>query len=117
MHRLVNLVCWDSNVTEEDRAGAEAAGLKLYTLAEVIERGESEAKAGNTSIKQPQPDDIYMFSYTSGTTGDPKGVMLSHKMILGAAYAAQARLGTGAGGHLSESDTYISYLPAAHSFE
>lgn len=73
-------------------------------------------KAGNASVKPPQPDDIYMFSYTSGTTGDPKGVMLSHKMILGASYAAQSRLAT-VGSELGESDTYISYLPAAHSFE
>ena len=117
MHRLVNLVCWDSNVTEEDKAGAEAAGLKLYTMEEVIVRGQAEFKAGNTSVKVPEPDDIYMFSYTSGTTGDPKGVMLSHKMILGAAYAAQTRLATGLDNVLNKDDTYISYLPAAHSFE
>ena len=57
-----------------------------------------------------------MFSYTSGTTGDPKGVMLSHKMILGAAYAAYYRLKS-VGNDIDENDTYISYLPAAHSFE
>jgi len=27
-------------------------------------------------------DDVYMLSYTSGTTGDPKGVKLTHKMML-----------------------------------
>jgi len=58
-----------------------------------------------------------MFSYTSGTTGDPKGVKLSHKMIVGGGYACQRRLGLCNGGWISESDSYISYLPAAHSFE
>jgi len=55
-----------------------------------------------------------MFSYTSGTTGDPKGVKLSHKMILACEYAVNTRLGAGT---FTEDDTYISYLPAAHAFE
>jgi len=57
-----------------------------------------------------------MFSYTSGTTGDPKGVKLRHKMIIGTAYAVQTRIGTKGLG-FNEEDCYISYLPAAHSFE
>jgi long-chain acyl-CoA synthetase len=54
-----------------------------------------------------------MFSYTSGTTGDPKGVKLTHKMILGSAWAAMNHVSVA----FHNSDSYISYLPAAHSFE
>jgi len=54
------------------------------------------------------------FSYTSGTTGDPKGVKLTHKMLLMSAASVNLRMGDNA---LNESDTYISYLPLAHSFE
>ena len=35
----------------------------------------------------PKTDDIYMFCYTSGTTGDPKAAMLSHKNLIAAAVA------------------------------
>jgi len=55
-----------------------------------------------------------MFSYTSGTTGDPKGVKLRHKMCVMTSTAVNMRLGHA---RLCETDTYISYLPAAHSFE
>ena len=55
-----------------------------------------------------------MLSYTSGTTGDPKGVKLTHKMIVMACTGMQLR---NTEKQLNESDTYISYLPAAHSFE
>lgn len=35
-------------------------------------------------VIEPQPEDVYMLSYTSGTTGNPKGVKLTQKMILNA---------------------------------
>lgn len=59
-----------------------------------------------------------MFSYTSGTTGDPKGVKLTHKMVLGVQYAVNQRLDAKPPSRsVTKDDCYISYLPAAHSFE
>ena len=80
----------------------------------MIEAGRKAKTNGTASIIEPKPDDIYMFSYTSGTTGDPKGVKLSHKMLINMAYGAQTRCEQYA---VNENDCYISYLPAAHSFE
>lgn len=57
-----------------------------------------------------------MLSYTSGTTGVPKGVKLTHNQILNVAFAVNSRMGSG-GLAVDHKDTYISYLPAAHSFE
>lgn len=57
-----------------------------------------------------------MFSYTSGTTGDPKGVKLTHRMIITMATSLTVRIGRGSKA-MDEDDTYISYLPASHSFE
>lgn len=61
----------------------------------------------------PKTDDIYMFCYTSGTTGDPKAAMLSHKNLLS---SASASLLVG-GVNFDQNDIVISYLPLAHSFE
>lgn len=52
-----------------------------------------------------------MFSYTSGTTGDPKGVKLTHQMLMSCAASIQMVA------NLTSEDCYISYLPSAHSFE
>jgi long-chain acyl-CoA synthetase len=53
-----------------------------------------------------------MFSYTSGTTGNPKAVMLTHRMILAVIAASR-----GSGVVITMKDTFISYLPLAHSME
>jgi long-chain acyl-CoA synthetase len=53
-----------------------------------------------------------MFSYTSGTTGDPKAVVSLHSNYLAAAAAA-----SNGNPAFNENAIFISYLPLAHSLE
>ena len=59
------------------------------------------------AIAQGKPDDLALFSYTSGTTSRPKGVMLSHANLLSAAEALAASEGIRPG------DEHLAYLPMA----
>ncbi|XP_060179278.1 long chain acyl-CoA synthetase 6, peroxisomal-like isoform X3 [Lycium barbarum] len=59
----------------------------------------------------PKPEDVATICYTSGTTGTPKGAVLTHGNLI--ANVA----GTSFGITLYSSDIYISYLPLAHIFE
>lgn len=81
-------------------------------IKEVVEHGKKHSKLDIESCK-PKPDDVYMFCYTSGTTGDPKAAMLTHRNILS---SSSSVLSVG-GVNITEEDTVISYLPLAHSFE
>jgi long-chain acyl-CoA synthetase len=58
-----------------------------------------------------KPDDLATLVYTSGTTGRPKGVMLSHRNIVSNAVAAAKAI------DVNETDTLLSFLPLSHMFE
>ncbi len=56
-------------------------------------------------------DELATLVYTSGTTGRPKGVMLSHRNILGNVAASLAAIPA------YTSDRFLSFLPLSHMFE
>jgi long-chain acyl-CoA synthetase len=58
-----------------------------------------------------QPDNCPIFSYTSGTTGDTKGVKLTHKNLICSALCLTPIIKT------TNEDIMVSYLPYPHSFE
>jgi long-chain acyl-CoA synthetase len=59
----------------------------------------------------PKPSDLAAIVYTSGTTGRPKGVMLSHGNVIANVKAILRRVPA------EESDIFLSFLPLSHTFE
>jgi long-chain acyl-CoA synthetase len=89
-------------------AMAGDSGLRIHDMADVEALG---AQSG-LPMRPPTPNDIITINYTSGTTGNPKGVVLTHENAVAAASAARVLSGDSFPG-----DVNISYLPLAHIME
>lgn len=83
----------------------------ILSFAEVQEKGRAHgngsADAFEQSVAAVQPDDIALMCYTSGTTGNPKGVMLSHANMLHTAETFRQNE------NVNADDDYLAYLPMA----
>lgn len=89
------------------------AGLTTYFLADILRKNHKNAVVR----EHPTEDDLATICYTSGTSGLPKGVMLTHKNFISQVEGFQ--LGSEKYGivNLDSSNVYMSYLPLAHVLE
>lgn len=83
---------------------ARQQGITLWSLSEVEQLG---ARLGR-SMRPVQSSSLYTINYTSGTTGIPKGVLVSHASVLAANCALRIA------NPLTNTDVILSYLPLAH---
>ncbi|MFO1340689.1 MAG: AMP-dependent synthetase/ligase [Burkholderiaceae bacterium] len=90
----------------EDIARLPAGRVPVSPLADWLARGVPSADHPG-----PRPDDLAALVYTSGTTGRPKGVKLSHRNVVANLQAVLQRVQPRA------DDVFLSFLPLSHTFE
>ncbi|TPX45150.1 hypothetical protein SeMB42_g01596 [Synchytrium endobioticum] len=80
----------------------------LLSFTEVEEMG----RLNSHPIRPPKAEDVATICYTSGTTGNPKGAVLTHANFVAAVHALQI-----VGVDFTAGQRYISYLPLAHIYD
>ncbi|KAG5848323.1 hypothetical protein ANANG_G00097270 [Anguilla anguilla] len=92
-------------------AKGKKCGIEIISMKEM----EAIGRANHRKPAPPSPDDLAIICFTSGTTGNPKGAMLTHRNVV-ANCAAFIKITEG---RLcpSPDDVLISFLPLAHMFE
>ena len=85
-------------------AARTAGRCRVATVGDLTEPGG----AGDGEAYAPGPDDIAFLQYTSGSTGQPKGVVLTHRNVLASLDSMARALSA------TPRDVFVSWLPLYH---
>ncbi len=88
-----------------NRAQLIGGAIPAYSLEELF---SLSAQAAPTQLPQPQPSDLFLLQFTSGTTGRAKGAALSHYVVVNSAWV-RTQLNA-----VDETDVWVNPSPLNH---
>lgn len=94
-------------ITDDKDCDDLDAAIPVMTLETFIKEGLTS----KLPAEAPKPTDLAALVYTSGTTGNPKGVMLTHRNVLSNIRGVLQQVIP------HEKETLLSFLPLSHTFE
>ncbi|XP_040848047.1 long-chain-fatty-acid--CoA ligase 5 isoform X2 [Ochotona curzoniae] len=96
---------------EDLKQRGEKCGVEILSIFDAENLGRENFR----KPVPPKPEDLSIICFTSGTTGDPKGAMITHQNVVSNAAAFLKCIEHTF--HPNPNDVTISYLPLAHMFE
>lgn len=108
-HSESSILIYDPYLEEKAQAAVQQThtGIEAVNIVDLLQQPDATPSPLPGEAK---PEDLSMILYTSGTTGDPKGVMLSHHNVLSNVESFSSVY------HFSEEDTIAGVLPLFHTF-
>lgn len=109
-NKLKNLIVVDIDEEPEIIKELITLNINIYNFEDIIKKGKNEGK--NIVLNPAKPESICTICYTSGTTGNPKGAMVSHQALESTIDCMDHT-----GFEYYKDDIYLSFLPYAHIME
>ena len=108
----VTTVIYWGTPTEEEIKDLGELGINVFSYDKFLEKGAADKKTN----EGPKAEDLCTIMYTSGTTGNPKGVMIKHKNMIAMMAGINIHFDT-LKIPIAKGDRFMSYLPLAHIFD
>jgi acyl-CoA synthetase (AMP-forming)/AMP-acid ligase II len=90
------------------RAGVEASAVLAPSVRMILEPTDLDVPAPPPRVEPARPDDLAFLQYTSGSTADPRGVMLTHDNVVSTTHFMAEAAG------VTAEDRVVSWLPLYH---
>ena len=112
---LKTIIALEDDIKDEVRDACKSGEVELYTFTQLVNSGKKwrvEHKDEiEAEVEKGTGEDLATIIFTSGTTGTPKGVMLTHKNFLAQLDEIPERI------YINPGDRALSVLPVWHVFE
>jgi len=107
---LKHIIITEPDDTLADLRSEVADRVQIHTVSDILERG----KENRQKVQPSGPAETAVICYTSGTTGLPKGVIVTNQMLIGTITGCMMNTELKL---FTSKDVHLSYLPLAHIFE
>ncbi|ELA42740.1 uncharacterized protein VICG_00055 [Vittaforma corneae ATCC 50505] len=121
-HKFKHIILMDDS--QELVEMCQKKGINVSVLSNIVNNNISDSSLAKNPIindtptrPSPKYNDLASICFTSGTSGDPKGVELTHSNFIAQLEAFQIGSRFYDIVEITQNDAYISYLPLAHVFE
>jgi len=112
---LQNIISFENEIKDDVKQLCKDKNVNLYTFEEIVNTGKKwrveNKEAIEAEVEKGKIDDLATIIFTSGTTGTPKGVMLTNRNFLAQLDEIPERI------YLNPGDKALSVLPVWHVFE
>jgi long-subunit acyl-CoA synthetase (AMP-forming) len=110
---LKNIIYFDKQgkPLQEEQEMAQQVEINLIAFSDLLKEGEQQVQFGNEQFALPTQDTHVLLSYTSGSTGIPKAVKVTHKMLVNNCFEFAVQYQSV---NFTDNDSFLLFSPLAH---